>query len=158
MTNVNADFLWTTGRLVSVRGNVVKVSCVRPMVDQMDFSCAKCGALIRRIFPDGKYSPPLSCTFYSCKGRTFTPVRSTARLIDFQKIRHVVTQMNSYIGVIVIIVVLTLLSFYSVQTAGNIKIWKSWRRPCSSYCGMRANRRPCRFMHTWWHRDCYGDY
>ncbi|CAA6656870.1 unnamed protein product [Spirodela intermedia] len=84
LKNLKAAYI---GRLVSVRGNVVKASCVRPLVDQMDFSCAKCGALIRRLFPDGKYSPPLSCSFYSCKGRTFTPVRSTARLIDFQKIR-----------------------------------------------------------------------
>ena len=67
----------------------MKVSCVRPLVDQIDFECVKCGALITRIFPDGKFSPPPSCSFQSCKGRTFTPVRSTAKLVDFQKIRHV---------------------------------------------------------------------
>ncbi|KAL7251724.1 hypothetical protein ACSBR1_013559 [Camellia fascicularis] len=38
-------------------------------------------------FPDGKFSPPLTCGMHGCKSRTFNPVRSTARLIDFQKIR-----------------------------------------------------------------------
>ncbi|XP_068668987.1 probable DNA helicase MCM8 isoform X1 [Aristolochia californica] len=75
------------GRLVSVRGTVVKVSNVRPLVMQMDFKCAKCGAVLTRAFPDGKYSPPTLCIFQSCRGKTFAPVRSTARSIDFQKIR-----------------------------------------------------------------------
>ncbi|GFZ11107.1 minichromosome maintenance 8 [Actinidia rufa] len=75
-------------RLVSVRGTVVKVSTVRPLVIQMSFSCTKCGADIQRNFPDGKFSPPINCNNYpGCKSRTFNPIRSTAQLIDFQKIR-----------------------------------------------------------------------
>lgn len=77
------------GKLVSVRGTVVKVSIVRPLVVQMDFLCAKCRAIITRTFLDGKYSPPSICTFLSCKGKNFSPIRSTACPIDFQKIRHV---------------------------------------------------------------------
>lgn len=78
------------GRLVSVRGTVVKVSTVRPLVMQMNFSCGKCGSVITRVFPDGKFSPPMICSVQGCKSRTFTPIRSTAKPIDFQKIRHVV--------------------------------------------------------------------
>lgn len=77
-----------TDRLVSVRGTVVKVSTVRPLVIQMSFSCTKCGTLIRRDFPDGKFSPPSVCVVHGCKSRTFNPVRSTALPIDFQKIRY----------------------------------------------------------------------
>ncbi|XP_058110155.1 probable DNA helicase MCM8 isoform X2 [Magnolia sinica] len=84
LKNLKASYI---GRLVSVRGTVVKVSTVRPLVVQMNFACGKCGAVITRIFPDGKYSPPMACVFHGCKSRTFTPIRSTARPIDFQKIR-----------------------------------------------------------------------
>ncbi|THG01489.1 hypothetical protein TEA_010319 [Camellia sinensis var. sinensis] len=48
-------------RLVSVRGTVVKVSTVRPLVVQMSFYCSKCRADITCNFPDGKFSPPLTC-------------------------------------------------------------------------------------------------
>ncbi|KAH9621154.1 hypothetical protein KSS87_006341 [Heliosperma pusillum] len=74
--------------LVSVRGTVVKVSTVRPLVIQMAFKCTQCGADIERSFPDGKYSPPAKCVMQCCKGRTFSPMRSTAQAIDFQKIRR----------------------------------------------------------------------
>ncbi|XP_020522186.1 probable DNA helicase MCM8 isoform X2 [Amborella trichopoda] len=75
------------GRLVSVRGTVVKVSTVRPLVVRMSFACGKCGTVIPRVFPDGKYSPPMVCNSHGCKSRTFFPIRSTAQPIDFQKIR-----------------------------------------------------------------------
>ncbi|KAF8395011.1 hypothetical protein HHK36_018950 [Tetracentron sinense] len=85
LKNLKAAYI---GRLVSVRGTIVKVSTVRPLVVQMNFKCAKCGADIPRIFPDGKFSPPAICTFIGCKSRTFSPIRSTAIPIDFQKIRQ----------------------------------------------------------------------
>ncbi|XP_074349336.1 putative DNA helicase MCM8 isoform X1 [Apium graveolens] len=84
LKNLKAAYI---DRLVSVRGTVVKVSTVRPLVMHMDFSCTKCGASIRRNFPDGKFSPPSICDVSGCKSRTFSPIRSTAIPIDFQKIR-----------------------------------------------------------------------
>ncbi|GAA0156192.1 DNA metabolism protein [Lithospermum erythrorhizon] len=74
-------------RLVSVRGTIVKVSMVRPLVVQMSFSCTKCGSNFTCNFPSGKFSPPSACKMNGCKSRTFDPIRSSARLIDFQKIR-----------------------------------------------------------------------
>ncbi|KAJ4767032.1 DNA replication licensing factor MCM8 [Rhynchospora pubera] len=74
-------------KLVSVRGTVVKVSTAKPLVQQLDFSCGKCGTKITRAFSDGKFSPPTSCVIHGCKSRTFSPMRSNAKLIDFQKIR-----------------------------------------------------------------------
>ncbi|XAR69032.1 DNA helicase [Bertholletia excelsa] len=84
LKNLKAAYI---DRLVSVHGTVVKVSTVRPLVVQMSFSCTKCGANITRNFPDGKFSPPLTCIMHGCKSRTFNPIRSTAQPIDFQKIR-----------------------------------------------------------------------
>lgn len=76
-----------TDKLVSVRGTVVKVSTVRPLVVQMSFDCAKCKTEVTRTFSDGKFSPPPSCNLNGCKSKTFNPIRSTAQAIDFQKIR-----------------------------------------------------------------------
>ncbi|KAJ8637003.1 hypothetical protein MRB53_011270 [Persea americana] len=84
LKNLKAAYI---GRLVSVRGTVVKVSTVKPLVVQMNFVCGKCGAIITRIFPDGKFSQPTACIYTGCKSRSFSPIRSTARPIDFQKIR-----------------------------------------------------------------------
>ncbi|KAL9228028.1 hypothetical protein vseg_003647 [Gypsophila vaccaria] len=84
LKNLKAAYI---DRLVSVRGTVVKVSTVRPLVIQMTFKCVQCGADIERFFPDGKYSPPAKCVMQCCKGKTFSPMRSTAQSIDFQKIR-----------------------------------------------------------------------
>lgn len=75
------------GKLVTVHGTVVKVSTVKPLVTQMSFDCAKCKTSITREFTDGKFSPPLKCDAHGCKSKTFTPIRSSAQTIDFQKIR-----------------------------------------------------------------------
>ncbi|XP_038903981.1 probable DNA helicase MCM8 isoform X3 [Benincasa hispida] len=84
LKNLKAAYI---DKLVSVRGTVVKVSTVKPLVVQMSFDCAKCKSNITRIFPDGKFSPPSFCELDGCKSKTFNPIRSTAEAIDFQKIR-----------------------------------------------------------------------
>ncbi|KAJ6699115.1 DNA HELICASE MCM8 [Salix purpurea] len=84
LKNLKAAYI---DKFVSVRGSVVKVSTVRPLVVQMNFDCAKCKCSILRIFPDGKFSPPTVCSLNGCKSRNFNPIRSSARAIDFQKIR-----------------------------------------------------------------------
>ncbi|XP_059427817.1 probable DNA helicase MCM8 [Corylus avellana] len=84
LKNLKAAYI---DKLVSVRGTVVKVSTVRPLVRQMSFNCAKCKTEITRIFPDGKFSPPASCTFDRCKSKTFNPIRATAQTIDLQRVR-----------------------------------------------------------------------
>ncbi|XP_030522175.1 probable DNA helicase MCM8 isoform X1 [Rhodamnia argentea] len=84
LKNLKAAYI---DKLVSLRGTVVKVSTVKPLVVEMSFDCAKCKSCIKRIFSDGKFSPPAKCTLHGCKSRTFVPIRSTAHAIDFQKIR-----------------------------------------------------------------------
>lgn len=82
------------GRLVSVRGTVVKVSTVKPLVVQMGFECGKCRTHVSRIFPDGKFMPPTGCIMYGCRSKTFVPIRSSAKPIDFQRIRHAVVRFH----------------------------------------------------------------
>ncbi|AQK94356.1 minichromosome maintenance 8 [Zea mays] len=74
-------------KLVTVRGTVLKVSTVKPLVLWLKFRCMKCRKEIPRVFCDGKFSPPMSCTIQGCKSRSFIPDRSSAQLMDFQKIR-----------------------------------------------------------------------
>ncbi|KAH6802599.1 minichromosome maintenance 8 [Perilla frutescens var. frutescens] len=57
------------------------------LISRMSFSCAKRGTTITCDFPDGKFSPPMKCEMVACKSRNFNPIRSSARPIDFQKIR-----------------------------------------------------------------------
>ncbi|XP_058766640.1 probable DNA helicase MCM8 [Vicia villosa] len=84
LKNLKAAYI---GKLVSVRGTAVKASTVRPLVVEMSFECSKCKQSITRIFPDGKFSPPSTCNLNGCKSKFFNPLRSTAKTIDFQKIR-----------------------------------------------------------------------
>ncbi|KAJ9181622.1 hypothetical protein P3X46_009734 [Hevea brasiliensis] len=84
LKNLKAAYI---DKLVSVRGTVVKVSTVRPLVVQMSFDCEKCKSNIIRVLPDGKFSPPTICNLNGCKSRTFHPIRASAKDIDFQKIR-----------------------------------------------------------------------
>ncbi|XP_050227561.1 probable DNA helicase MCM8 [Mercurialis annua] len=84
LRNLKAAYI---DKLVSVRGTVVKISTVRPLVVQMSFDCEKCKCNIVRVFPDGKFSPPTICNLNGCKSKAFRPIRSSAQAIDFQKIR-----------------------------------------------------------------------
>ncbi|XWS59719.1 hypothetical protein CRYUN_Cryun08bG0146100 [Craigia yunnanensis] len=84
LKNLKAAYI---DKLVSVRGTVVKASTIKPLVIKLNFTCEKCTTEIPRMFPDGKFSPPTACTLHGCKSRTFKPIRSSARAIDFQKIR-----------------------------------------------------------------------
>lgn len=81
-------WIYLAEKMVAVCGTVLKVNTVKPLVVQLNFRCMKCGTEITRVFCDGKFSPPVSCNISGCKSRTFTPERSTAKLIDFQKIRY----------------------------------------------------------------------
>jgi len=86
-TDTFSPKLIVTGRLISVRGTVVRMSVVKPLVTGMDFSCPKCKRIIPRQFKDGRFSPPTGCGG-SCRSKTFTPEKLTSKCIDFQKIRY----------------------------------------------------------------------
>lgn len=75
--------------MIAVRGNVVRVSAVRPHVMRMDFVCGKCGSMAPRSMPEGRYEPPTKCVVPSCKGKFFTPERASAVTVDWQKLKYV---------------------------------------------------------------------
>ena len=68
LINLKASSL---GKFICVRGNVVHVSAVRPLVIDAEFICPKCEAPIKQIFPDGKYKQPVRCSTHSCRSRHF---------------------------------------------------------------------------------------
>jgi len=75
------------GKFVAVKGTVVKVSNIRPVVTQLVFQCSKCGARQKKYFRDGKFNPPTKCKGHSCKSKAFVPERSTAVTCDWQRIK-----------------------------------------------------------------------
>mmetsp|Transcript_19880 Transcript_19880/g.50261 ORF Transcript_19880/g.50261 Transcript_19880/m.50261 type:complete len:114 (-) Transcript_19880:16-357(-) len=75
------------GKLVAVRGSVIRVSSLRPMVSLMEFACPRCGAWTQVPLQDGKYAPPSKCPSAGCQVKNLTPVRSSADTRDWQKIR-----------------------------------------------------------------------
>lgn len=70
---------------VSVRGTVVRVSSVRPLIRQLDFECARCGEIKTVELVDGKYSSPHKCK--GCKSAAMVAKRTEADSVDWQKIR-----------------------------------------------------------------------
>jgi MCM OB domain len=50
------------GKLVSVKGTVLRASTPRPLVVEMDFLCSQCGSTATTKFEDGKYTLPSKCS------------------------------------------------------------------------------------------------
>jgi DNA helicase MCM8 len=73
-------------KFVAVRGNVVRVGNIKPLVLAMSFSCARCGLRVSRTFEEGRYEAPVACEG-KCKSRSFLPDRSSALAVDWQKIK-----------------------------------------------------------------------
>jgi len=77
------------GKFVAIHGTVVRVSNVKPLVTKMAFSCNLCGEIQAIHLTDGKYSVPTKCSSVDCRGRSFTPERSSplTETIDWQTVR-----------------------------------------------------------------------
>lgn len=77
------------GKLLTIKGHVVKVRSKRLCVATADFVCVACGASQTHSFAHGRYSAPTQCASRkgSCRAKTFTMVRPTARYIDAQEVR-----------------------------------------------------------------------
>jgi len=73
-------------KFISIRGNVVRVTGMRPLVVSMEFVCTRCEGRVRRRFIDGNFNPPTACEG-KCKSRAFTPDVPTGEIINWQKIR-----------------------------------------------------------------------
>ena len=74
-------------KLIAVRGSVIRVSSLRPMVSTMRFKCPRCGCTQDVPLTDGKYVPPEGCNAHGCKARQLDIHRSHSATRDWQKIR-----------------------------------------------------------------------
>jgi DNA helicase MCM8 len=86
-SHAHASRLSPAGRLVTVRGTVIRVSGVRTLVTRAPFSCSKCGARQLVHLPDGIPTPPAKCISDGCRGRKFVEERDGAQGVDLQRVR-----------------------------------------------------------------------
>ncbi|KAJ2696874.1 DNA replication licensing factor mcm8 [Coemansia sp. IMI 209128] len=78
------------GRLVTVRGTVVRTSPIKPFLTQCEFTCARCDRSQLIQIVDGRYAVPTKCLAQGCRSKVFElcrSVRSGTRTIDWQQIR-----------------------------------------------------------------------
>ncbi|KAG5265875.1 hypothetical protein AALO_G00247300 [Alosa alosa] len=77
------------GKYVAIRGTVVRVSNIKPLCTKMAFACNSCGDVQSLHMPDGKFTTPTKCLQYECRGRSFTPNRSSplTLTVDWQTIK-----------------------------------------------------------------------
>ncbi|XP_043234819.1 DNA helicase MCM8-like [Amphibalanus amphitrite] len=86
-TKVRAVKAASFGRLVAVKGTVVRVSNVSPHCLSMAFECTACFDVRQHALPGGQYQLPSRCE--RCNGTQFRPVKSfkTTRTVDRQTFR-----------------------------------------------------------------------
>lgn len=72
---------------MAIRGTVVRVGNIKPLVVQMDFKCSRCDSIVTAYFKDGKFKQPTKCSMPNCRSKTFLPDHNSAVTIDWQKIR-----------------------------------------------------------------------
>ncbi|MCI4382531.1 hypothetical protein PGIGA_G00015970 [Pangasianodon gigas] len=77
------------GKFVAIRGTVVRVSNIKPLCSKMAFICNMCGDTQSLALTDGKYTVPTKCLKRECRGRSFTPNRSSplTLTVDWQTIK-----------------------------------------------------------------------
>uniref|UniRef100_A0A673G8W6 DNA helicase MCM8 n=1 Tax=Sinocyclocheilus rhinocerous TaxID=307959 RepID=A0A673G8W6_9TELE len=77
------------GKFVAIRGTVVRVSNIKPLCSKLAFVCNSCGDAQSVSLPDGKYTIPTKCLQTECRGRSFTPNRSSplTLTVDWQTIK-----------------------------------------------------------------------
>eukprot|EP00002_Diphylleia_rotans_P024947 TRINITY_DN4927_c0_g1_i6.p1 TRINITY_DN4927_c0_g1~~TRINITY_DN4927_c0_g1_i6.p1 ORF type:complete len:712 (-),score=116.81 TRINITY_DN4927_c0_g1_i6:41-2176(-) len=75
------------GKFISIKGTVIRVSIIKPLIQSVDFICTKCNVKCTRVFKDGKYVLPEQCPMGGCKSTNFFPERTSATSVDWQKIK-----------------------------------------------------------------------
>lgn len=78
------------GKLLTIKGHVVKARPKRLQVATADFVCLTCRSVQTQSFEEsGRYVVPTKCYNHqqTCRGRTFVLQRPTARYLDAQEIR-----------------------------------------------------------------------
>ncbi|XP_042241405.1 DNA helicase MCM8-like [Homarus americanus] len=86
LKNLKASYY---GKLVSVKGTVVRISSIKPLCTRLAFTCMGCGAVHGVTQTEGRYTLPVSCPIQSCRGKSFVPDRShkLTHTVDWQSFR-----------------------------------------------------------------------
>lgn len=77
------------GKFISVQGNVVRVSPVKPFISQVAFQCGKCLQSMVIPLKEGIYRTPTRCQTSHCTSKSFVADRSSSatKCRDWQKIK-----------------------------------------------------------------------
>lgn len=86
MANIKANMV---GKFIQVRGTVIRISNIQPVVLMMPFICLACGETIETFMVDGKHTVPKKCITQGCRARKFDPIRSDAQTLDLQYVKFV---------------------------------------------------------------------
>ncbi|CAB4057059.1 MCM8 [Lepeophtheirus salmonis] len=75
------------GKLITLKGTVVRVSNIKPLCTWLAFKCSFCSHTISINQPEGRYTTPKRCS--QCKRGSFEPLRVNSKTIteDWQRIR-----------------------------------------------------------------------
>ncbi|EEB12334.1 DNA replication licensing factor MCM8, putative [Pediculus humanus corporis] len=90
------------GKLITVRGTIIRVGSVKLVCTWMAFQCDICESVqcFRQL--DGIYTPPKYCCDRECRSKTFTPLLSSpyTKTVSFQNVRlqEIVTDDNRESG------------------------------------------------------------
>ncbi|XP_037526875.1 DNA helicase MCM8 [Rhipicephalus sanguineus] len=79
----------TCGRMVAVRGTVVRASEVKPQYRAIGFTCSGCGTEQSVAQPGGYFTVPTCCPERGCRSRTFQEQATSplTQLVDWQSLR-----------------------------------------------------------------------
>lgn len=77
------------GKLVSIRGTVIRVGNLKLLCVWMAFSCNTCSSIQCVRQPQGKYTMPTKCSADGCRARSFTPKHASpfTQTVNYQSIR-----------------------------------------------------------------------
>nr|CAD7462132.1 unnamed protein product [Timema tahoe] len=86
LKNLKASYY---GKLVSVRGTIIRVGNVKILCTWMAFLCNSCRAMQCIRQPEGIFTQPTSCTNDDCRARTFSPLISSpyTQTVNWQSVR-----------------------------------------------------------------------
>lgn len=86
MANIKANMI---GKFIQVRGTVIRISNIQPLVRSAPYSCGKCGETIEIFAEDGNLVPPKACPTQGCRSKTFELLKAEASTIDLQYVKYV---------------------------------------------------------------------
>nr|CAD7399794.1 unnamed protein product [Timema poppensis] len=86
LKNLKASYY---GKLVSVRGTIIRVGNVKILCTWMAFLCNSCRAMQCIKQPEGIFTEPTSCSNDDCRSRTFSPLISSpyTQTVNWQSVR-----------------------------------------------------------------------